>query len=221
MAQTQSETLTRRDALAKGAALLGASTFGATTFGPATFQTGTFATAGLSADEPKSPRKVRIGVVGGNFGLGFQWHQHPNCVVTGVTDLRADRRELLRNVYKCDRVYDSMEIMLAQARDIDAVAIFTEAPNHVPHCVAAPTSSAPAPRCTAVAKASSRSRSLLTSRTMSCCSIPCAAACTSLRSASVSVVFGFTNMAMVAAKPRTNEAGLVGNRPERQEDMAV
>src|SRR5262245_45876741 len=30
-----------------------------------------------------------------------------------------------------------MEIMLKQARDIDAVAIFTEAPNHVPHCVAA------------------------------------------------------------------------------------
>jgi predicted dehydrogenase len=30
-----------------------------------------------------------------------------------------------------------MEIMLREARDIDAVAIFTEAPNHVPHCVAA------------------------------------------------------------------------------------
>src|SRR5262245_25058439 len=111
MAQTQSETLTRRDALATGATLLGASAF---------------ATTGLSADEPKSPRKLRIGVVGGNFGLSFFWHQHPNCIVTGVTDLRADRRELLRTVYKCDRVYDSMEIMLKEARDIDAVAIFTE-----------------------------------------------------------------------------------------------
>src|SRR5262245_25071599 len=122
MTQTQSETLTRR-----GATLLGATTFGTTTFGR----------AALSADEPKSPRKVRIGVVGGNFGAAFQWHQHPNCVVTGITDLRADRREVLRNVYKCDQVYDSMEIMLKEARDIDAVAIFTEAPNHVPHCVAA------------------------------------------------------------------------------------
>src|SRR5947208_5099465 len=122
MAQTQSETLTRRDALATGATLLGATTFG---------------TMGLSADKPKSRRKVRIGVVGGGFGTAFQWHQHPNCVVTGVTDLRADRRETLRNVYKCDQAYDSMEIMLKQARNIDAVAIFTEAPNHVPHCVAA------------------------------------------------------------------------------------
>jgi hypothetical protein len=35
-----------------------------------------------------------IGVVGGNFGAAFQWHQHPHCVVTGVTDLRADRRDV-------------------------------------------------------------------------------------------------------------------------------
>src|SRR5205814_1567222 len=48
MAQTQSETLTRRDALATGATMLGATTFG---------------TMGLSTDEPKSRRKVRIGVV--------------------------------------------------------------------------------------------------------------------------------------------------------------
>jgi hypothetical protein len=48
----------------------------------------TFGTMALSADEPKSRRKVRIGVEGGNFGAAFQWHQHPNCVVAGVTDLR-------------------------------------------------------------------------------------------------------------------------------------
>ena len=98
---------------------------------------GSFMPERLKAAEPKSERKVRIGVVGGGFGAAFQWHEHPNCVVTGVTDLRADRREILRKVYQCDQVYDSMEIMLKQARDVDAVAIFTEAPNHVPHCVAA------------------------------------------------------------------------------------
>jgi len=122
MTQTQTETLTRRDAIATGATALGATTLGA---------------ARLLADEPKPRRKVRIGVVGGGFGASFQWNQHPDCVVTGVTDLRADRRDLLRKVYKCDQVYDSMEDMLKQARDIDAIAIFTEAPNHVPHCVAA------------------------------------------------------------------------------------
>src|SRR5438876_7329296 len=58
MTQTQSETLTRRDALVTGATVLGATAFGATR---------------LSADEPKSRRKVRMGVVGGNFGAAFQW----------------------------------------------------------------------------------------------------------------------------------------------------
>ena len=43
------------------------------------------------------------------------------------------------------------------------------------------------------------SRSLLTSRTMSCCPIASAAACTSLRSASVLGVSGFTSMAIVVA----------------------
>src|SRR5262245_28792476 len=107
MAQIQFETRSRRDALATGVTLLGTAALGATA---------------LSAEEPNSSRKLRIGVVGGNFGCSFFWHQHPNCVVTGVTDLRADRREFLRNIYKCDQVYDSMETMLKEARDIDAVA---------------------------------------------------------------------------------------------------
>ena len=51
-----------------------------------------------------------------------------------------------------------------------------------------PTMRAPAPRCTNVAKAVSISRSLLTSKMTSCCPIACAAACTSLRSSSVSTV---------------------------------
>lgn len=91
----------------------------------------------LLADAPPAGRKIRMGIVGGRFGTSFQWHEHPNCVVTGVTDLRPERRERLREVYRCDQAYDSMEIMLKQARDIDAVGIFTEAPNHVRHCIAA------------------------------------------------------------------------------------
>ncbi|HID22800.1 MAG TPA: Gfo/Idh/MocA family oxidoreductase, partial [Planctomycetaceae bacterium] len=91
----------------------------------------------LYAGESSPPRKVRIGIVGGRFGASFQWHEHPNSIVAGVTDLRPERRERLRKVYRCDRVYDSMEIMLKDARDLDAVGIFTEAPNHVRHCVAA------------------------------------------------------------------------------------
>jgi predicted dehydrogenase len=82
---------------------------------------------------PAGGQKVRIGVVGGGFGASFHWHEDPNCVVTGVTDLRPDRRQILRDRYQCDQVYDSLEAMLKEARDIDAVAIFTEAPNHEKH----------------------------------------------------------------------------------------
>ena len=42
-----------------------------------------------------APKKVRIGVVGGGFGTSFQWHEHPDCVVQAVSDLRADRRQRL------------------------------------------------------------------------------------------------------------------------------
>ena len=41
----------------------------------------------LLAAEPAA-KKIRMGIVGGRFGRSFQWHEHPNCVVTGVTDLR-------------------------------------------------------------------------------------------------------------------------------------
>jgi hypothetical protein len=39
----------------------------------------TFATMGLSADEPKSRRKVRIGVVGGGFGTAFSGISTPTA----------------------------------------------------------------------------------------------------------------------------------------------
>jgi predicted dehydrogenase len=74
-----------------------------------------------------------LGVVGGRFGATFHWHEHPNCVVTGVTDLIPERRERLRRAYSCDTVYDSLEDMLAKAKDIDAVAIFSGADLHAKH----------------------------------------------------------------------------------------
>lgn len=83
------------------------------------------------AAAPQKP--VRIAVVGGGFGASFHWHEDPGCTVVGVSDLRPDRREILRKRYRCDRVYDSLEIMIDQAKDVDAVAIFTEATNHEKH----------------------------------------------------------------------------------------
>jgi predicted dehydrogenase len=78
-------------------------------------------------------KTIRMGVVGGGFGATFHWHQHPNCVVTGVTDLYPERRERLRNRYGCDTVYDSLETMLREADDIDAVAVFSGATDHAKH----------------------------------------------------------------------------------------
>ena len=83
-----------------------------------------------------APKKVRIGVVGGGFGTSFQWHEHPDCVVQAVSDLRADRRKRLMQVYNCRKAYNSLE-ELVLAKDIDAVAIFTDGPLHVQHTIEA------------------------------------------------------------------------------------
>ena len=84
----------------------------------------------------KSDRKIRMGIVGGGFGSSFQWHEHPNCIVHAVSDLRTDRREHLMKVYKCSKSYESLEKLILDD-DVEGVAIFTPAPDHVRHCAAA------------------------------------------------------------------------------------
>lgn len=42
------------------------------------------------AGTPVSDRKIRIGIVGGRFGTSFYFHEHPNCIVEAVSDLRDD-----------------------------------------------------------------------------------------------------------------------------------
>lgn len=87
-----------------------------------------------AADAGKSAKKVRIGVVGGGFGCAFYWHEHPNCVVQAVSDLREDRRKALAETYRCGNVYPSLEELIKD-KDVDAVAVFTGAPDHVPHAL--------------------------------------------------------------------------------------
>ena len=88
--------------------------------------------AGLPA-QTESSRQIRMGVVGGGFGTHFDWHEHPNSTVAAVTDLRADRRDALQTKYRCDTVYNSLEEMLRRPEDLDAVAIFSGAPDHFKH----------------------------------------------------------------------------------------
>ena len=86
---------------------------------------------------PQAPsgKKVRMGIVGGNFGSSFFFHQHPDCIVQAVSDLRAERRDILSKTYKCDKTYESLEKLILD-KDVDAVFIATPAPDHVRHAVA-------------------------------------------------------------------------------------
>ncbi len=92
---------------------------------------------GARAEAPDPPvrfdRKIRIGVVGGRFGASFHWHQDPNCIVQAVSDLIPDRRDRLMKTYRCDKSHPSLEKMVL-AKDIDAIAVFTGAPDHPKHC---------------------------------------------------------------------------------------
>jgi len=88
------------------------------------------------AGEPGSGRKLRVGVVGGRFGATFQFHEHPDCIVEAVSDLRADRRAALQKVYRCAKAYESLE-QLVLDRAVEAVFIATPAPDHVRHSVLA------------------------------------------------------------------------------------
>ena len=88
------------------------------------------------AGRPQASGKVRIGIVGGGFGTTFQWHEHPDCQVTAVADRRADRRDRLSSTYRCPRVYHELEELIRDP-EVEAVGVFTPAPDHVAHAVAA------------------------------------------------------------------------------------
>ncbi len=77
-------------------------------------------------------RKVRVGIVGGRFGLGFQFHEHPDCVVEAVAELRPERLAALQKTYKCAKGYPSLAAMLKDHR-VEAVFLATPAPDHVRH----------------------------------------------------------------------------------------
>ncbi|MCW5965028.1 MAG: Gfo/Idh/MocA family oxidoreductase [Bryobacterales bacterium] len=84
-------------------------------------------------------RKLRLGIVGGRFGATFQFHEHPNCVVEAVSDLVESRRAHLAKTYSCTKTYPSLTELLRD-RQVEAVGLFTPAPDHVAHvleCLAA------------------------------------------------------------------------------------
>src|SRR5690606_14374346 len=90
-----------------------------------------FAFAGL----PATDRKVKIGIVGGRFGSSFYFHEHPNCIIEAVSDLRKDRRDHLMKVYGCQKSYESLDKLLQDPK-VEAVFIATPAPDHAAHVLA-------------------------------------------------------------------------------------
>jgi predicted dehydrogenase len=82
--------------------------------------------------EPSAGKRIRMGVVGGGFGIAFPWHEHPNAEVVAVSDLIPERRNNMMKVFKCKTSYESLE-KLVLAKDIDAVAIWTPVPDHAKH----------------------------------------------------------------------------------------
>lgn len=84
---------------------------------------------------PTTDATMRIGVVGGRFGTSFHWHEHPNCIVHAVSDLIPERRDALMQKYQCERSYESLEKLILDP-EIDAVAVFTPAPDHPRHVIA-------------------------------------------------------------------------------------
>ena len=111
---------------------------------------GTFAAGGLSVQvvnaqdqhnqgtwKPVSERKVRVGIVGYGvcrFGAAFGFQGHPNVEVVAVSDLIPDRRQGLMKACRCDKSYESLEVLVKDPK-IEAVFVATDAPSHARHCI--------------------------------------------------------------------------------------
>lgn len=132
MSDTGIDSIGRRNFLGRvGMLSLGAAVVGGLSAGPGR------ARQEQKKWEPVSDRKVRMGIVGYGvcqFGAAFGFQDHPNVEVVAVSDLIADRREGLMKACRCDKSYESLEV-LVKDKSIEAVFVATDAPSHVRHCI--------------------------------------------------------------------------------------
>ena len=83
--------------------------------------------------EPKSDRKVKVGIAGYGlckFGATFFYQNHPNVEVVAATDLDPARCANLAKAVGAKKTYASCEEMIEKDKDIEAVYIATDAPSH-------------------------------------------------------------------------------------------
>jgi predicted dehydrogenase len=86
---------------------------------------------------PVFDRKLRVGIVGYGvcrFGAAFGFQDHPNVSVVAVSDLNPRRRAGLMKACRCDKAYESLEVLVKDPK-IEAVFVATDAPSHARHCV--------------------------------------------------------------------------------------
>ena len=99
-------------------------------------------TAQVQAAEPPKPqrvsdRKIRLGIVGYGvckMGAAFGFQDHPNVEVIAVSDLIPDRCAGLARACRCEKTYESLEVLVKDPR-IEAVFVATDAPSHARHCM--------------------------------------------------------------------------------------
>jgi len=87
--------------------------------------------------QPVSDRKVRVGIVGYGvcrFGAAFGFQDHPNVEIVAVSDLIPERRAGLMKACRCDKSYESLEVLVKDPK-IEAVFTATDAPSHARHCI--------------------------------------------------------------------------------------
>lgn len=93
--------------------------------------------ANAKAWTPVSERKVRMGIVGYGvcrFGAAFGFQDHPNVEIVAVSDLIEDRRKGLMEACRCDKSYESLEVLVKDPT-IEAVFVATDTPSHARHCM--------------------------------------------------------------------------------------
>ncbi len=86
---------------------------------------------------PVSDRKVRFGIVGYGvcqFGAAFGFQDHPNVEIVAVSDLFPDRRSGLAKACRCEKSYESLEVLVKDPK-IEAVFVATDAPSHARHAI--------------------------------------------------------------------------------------
>ncbi len=123
----------RRDFLQKA----GVVSVGAMLAGPLPAQSAVAAAPQKKVWTPVSDRKVRLGIVGYGvcrFGAAFGFQDHPNVEVVAVSDLISDRRQGLMKACRCEKSYESLEVLVKDPK-IEAVFVATDAPNHARHCI--------------------------------------------------------------------------------------